>query len=62
MKDKRLLPCPFCGGKAIEEVRGRDYIVRCENRFSTCKINMRTNHCPTRKKAVEVWNNRKATK
>lgn len=61
-----LLPCPFCGGKAIIKANissyGKSYAVRCENKcavtcghFITLETEWRTT---TEKEAFERWNTR----
>lgn len=59
--DKRLLPCPFCGGKAVLD---REDIF-CDNCFLSMKIDSRlTNgeaetYEEAREQVIEAWNTRK---
>lgn len=54
--ENELLPCPFCGRKAVLEPRmllGREFWrVTCEYCFA------RTFHEPEKEDAVEEWNRR----
>lgn len=57
IKDQpKLLPCPFCGGKA--EFVGMDdigYHIRCEN-VTNCSIEQM--NIETKERAVNRWNTR----
>lgn len=52
-----LLPCPFCGGKAVFDGNGfGDYYARCV----ACGGRSSDWHCEERGQAAERWNNRAA--
>jgi hypothetical protein len=63
----KVLSCPFCGGSARRESRFTPidvdttanvvYAYQCENRKTTCPVNMRT-HYGTKTEALEQWNTR----
>ncbi len=50
--------CPFCDGEAVAEEHGQGWRITCENRHTTCPMNMRTHHQASEKKAIEAWNTR----
>ena len=52
MKNKELLPCPFCGGEVNILVFGGVYMVQCEN----CRI--ATDIDTEKETAIKVWNTR----
>lgn len=64
MSDKRLLNCPFCGGKAktytattLENgLKRRYWLVHCEK----CELNypISKNKCFTEAEAIKYWNTR----
>jgi len=50
-----LLPCPFCGGKAVFDGNGfGDYYARCV----ACGARSSDWHCEERGQAAERWNTR----
>ena len=54
-----LLSCPFCGGAGVvARGRGSQYKIECENRNTTCPVNMRTHYHDIRGRAVRQWNTR----
>lgn len=56
-----LKPCPFCGGKAqITKHNYKTWRLRaeCENRNTTCPVNMRTHHHDEEEDVIEAWNTR----
>lgn len=56
----KLKSCPFCGGTAKPTTRGSvnglKHRVECENRFTTCPMNMRTHHHYDAADAELAWN------
>ena len=67
--DDRLLPCPFCGGKAIlgksdrypQEKRITGYSVFCENHNCIIAI-ADSQYAKTEKEIIDIWNNRVTAK
>lgn len=61
MSDKKLLPCPFCGGEAII-LSESDYEAhawyRVECNECDCKTGSYVNECG-KEEAIENWNTRK---
>lgn len=64
---EELKPCPFCGGKAVVTFKRNSqsydgqkggHRIECENRMTTCSMNMRTHHASQERKAVKAWNKR----
>lgn len=62
MKESKLKPCPFCGGKA-ELVKDKttftfadSYFVRCDNR--ECGVQPTTWHRLSEQEARDFWNRR----
>jgi hypothetical protein len=58
-----LLPCPFCGGKAITIPKPRGWTVECHRRFTLddlCSVNLRTRYADTQAEAINIWNSQKA--
>lgn len=63
-----VLPCPFCGGKAIVKTsistQGKSYAVRCENKCAVTCGHFRTPgtewRTTTKKEALAQWNTRPA--
>lgn len=58
MTKNRLLPCPFCNGKAHiykDEYIGT-YRVQCQNTRCSCVPS--TWFCETKEGAVDLWNRR----
>lgn len=57
---RKLLPCPFCGGKAgyltMENNGHTNYEVECKN--EGCEIGPCTCFYESRQKAAEIWNQR----
>ena len=57
--DKRILPCPFCGGEA-KLMRfpkcERKYVVICENEQCMASVG---NYSYSKEKAIKAWNTRK---
>lgn len=63
MLETKLLPCPFCGGKAancMKQYNGRiyRYRIQCDNAGCAC----RTPWLCYQEDAAEVWNRRTDTK
>lgn len=56
MGDIKLLPCPFCGGKAELKHNILWDWVQCEN----CSAMTQEKHC--KENAIEAWNTRKPMK
>lgn len=52
MTDKKLKPCPFCGGEAKVRnfISGRD--VHCKNCYASVKI------LDSKEEAIKAWNTR----
>ena len=55
MKNKELLPCPFCGGEAELNPHFYDFLIAC----SSCGIGTHFYH--TKREAIEAWNTRTNT-
>lgn len=59
-KEKKLLPCPFCGSEATlnkpEFLYSRAYIPYCTNNLCGCALDA---GYPSKKDAIDAWNNRK---
>ena len=55
MTDKKLKPCPFCGGEAKVRnfISGRD--VHCKNCYASVKI------LDSNEEAIKAWNTRTNT-
>lgn len=53
MSETKLLPCPFCGGKAIVSQDSDGYYVTCKN---DCVVQMKSY---LEREAINAWNNRK---
>ena len=52
MNDKKLLPCPFCGGEAFFATEGGNWIA--------CKLcGAETDYFERAKEAINAWNTRK---
>ena len=55
MSDKKLLPCPFCGGNATISKYPGFYMARC------LKCGVETNVFAMKEQAVDAWNTRTNT-
>ncbi len=67
IEDKKLKPCPFCGGKALLQIDVRYPKPKCEARQAyevicpnwDCIIREADNkYFLTKKKAIDAWNTR----
>ena len=55
--DNKLLPCPFCGGRAKVTITNSQYIVSCDN--SRCIASEIKSVYIVYESAVKAWNMRK---
>lgn len=60
-RDKRIKPCPICGGKAVLETwasGGRIFAVRCDNpdRPNKCDDGFYLSRSKSPEEAIEKWN------
>lgn len=53
-----LLPCPFCGGSAVQFDALKGHKVECENRNTNCPVNMRSRYQISSTDAANLWNTR----
>lgn len=62
MTNPKLLPCPFCGGKAVIRSYEDGWIVKClygrGGIAEGCDVEPRTLPMTTKEAAVKVWNTR----
>ena len=70
MSEIKLLPCPFCGGKAVIYHQSSKYTNRdgnfvhcmecgCRTKLFECYGNTTKTHEDTKQEAIEAWNTRK---
>jgi len=50
--------CPFCNGRVVVTHKTRGFRAECENRNTSCPMNMRTHHFETEEEALEAWDTR----
>ena len=55
--DNKLLPCPFCGGRAKVTITNSQYIVSCDN-FRCIASEIKSVYI-VYESAVQAWNMRK---
>lgn len=62
-QEKKILPCPFCGGNAVltNSIMGDPRMVRCENcPASFSEMDFADGKCNPLEKMLEAWNTRQA--